>query len=549
MMRLRFQIALVLIALGCIPLGRLPAQDAVAEDEKLLKENGIASDAQGLLNYFRKQSPTAADRELLASLIRQLGAEEFEIREKAQARLREWHLAALEPLRRALEDPDPEVRRRAQDCIELVEQGPGQQLPIAAARLLAMRKPAAAVRTLLDYLPHTSDERVHEAVFDALVVLADRPGPVETTLHAALKDSLPLRRAAAGYVLGRSREQASRDAVIPLLGDRDLFVRFRAGQGLLAGLDKRAIPPLIDLLAEPAGDLRFRIEDVLFRLAADQPPSLPVGNDTPTRKKQRDSWSQWWTANGPRINLARLLEQPPFLSMTLVPEMHANKVWEFDRQGTVQWELTGLQCPIDAQVLPGGRVLVAELNGHKVTERDRTGKVLWAREVQTPIACQRLANGQTFIGTNSKLMTVTPEGKETWSYTPGKDFFIHSVQRMANGHYAMVSMGGVCREIDAQGKEVRSLTLPIQGGWSGIETTPGGRYLVVNNSQGKVLEVDAQGKTVWEFSVPSACYATRLPNGNTLVVNNSRGLTEVDRTGKVVTDKAIGTSLWRVHRR
>jgi len=548
MMCWHVRIALVLIALGSIPCGRLPAQDAAAEDEKLLKENGIASDAKGLLGYFRKLSPTAADREHLASLIRQLGSDDFETREKAQALLREWHLAALEPLRRSLDDPDPEVRRRVQECIEQVEQGPAQQLPIAASRLLALRKPEAAVRSLLDYLPHAAEDRVQEAVFDALAVLASRAGPVEPALQAALKDSLPLRRAAAGYALGRSREQSLRDAVIPLLADRELFVRYRAGQGLLAGLDKRAVPPLIDLLAEPAGDLRWRIEDVLFRLAADQPPPLPVGDDTLTRKKQRDAWSQWWTDNGPRINL-RLLEQPPFLSLTLVPEMHANKVWEYDGQGTVLWELTGLQCPIDAQVLPGGRILVAELNGHKVTERDRTGKVLWAKEVSTPIACQRLANGQTFIGTNHKLLMVAPDGKETWSYTPEKDFFIHSVQRMVNGHYAMVSMAGVCREIDAQGKEIRSLPLPIQGGWSGIETTPGGRYLVVNNSQGKVLEVDSQGKTVWECNLGGACYATRLPNGSTLVVSNATGLNEVDRNGKVVAEKAMKTSLWRVHRR
>jgi hypothetical protein len=72
---------------------------------------------------------------------------------------------------------------------------------------------------------------------------------------------------------------------------------------------------------------------------------------------------------------------------------------------------------------------------------------------------------------------------------------------------------------------------------------------VVNNSQGKVLEVDSQGKSVWDYSVPGACYATRLANGNTLVVSNSTGLYEVDRHGKVLAEKPMKTSLWRVHRR
>jgi outer membrane protein assembly factor BamB len=244
-----------------------------------------------------------------------------------------------------------------------------------------------------------------------------------------------------------------------------------------------------------------------------------------------------------------LQEATPFLGITLVPEMHAHKVWEYDRAGRVLWELNGLQCPIDAQVLPGNRLLVAELNGHQVTERDRSGKVLWEYKVNTPIACQRLANGTTFIGTNSHLFTVSPDGKVTWSHAPGGDFFIHSVQRQANGHYVMVSMGGILREIDAAGKEIRSLHLPIAGGWSGVEAVPGGRYLVCNLNQGKVLEVDSTGKTVWEYQHGGACYATRLPSGNTLVVGNNSGLHEVDRNGKVVAEKPMKTSLWRVHMR
>ncbi len=309
------------------------------------------------------------------------------------------------------------------------------------------------------------------------------------------------------------------------------------------------MPALIDLVLEPPGELSWRVEEILGRLAGEQPPPLPSGDDAAARQKRRDAWSLWWKEKGAGINLARLNERPPFLGITLVPEMHANKVWEFDRDGKVLWELGGLQCPIDAQVLPAGRVLVAELNGNRVTERDRAGKVLWEHKVQTPIACQRLANGVTFIGTNSRLFTVTADGKETWSYTAGNDFFIHSVQRMSNGHYAMVSMAGTLREIDAAGKEVRSLPLPIQGGWSGIESVPGGRYLVANPNHGKVLEIDAQGKTLWEYQGKSCCYATRLPNGNTLLVSNSTGLQEVDRQGTVVAEKRIATSLWRVHRR
>src|SRR5262249_22142843 len=128
-------------------------------------------------------------------------------------------------------------------------------------------------------------------------------------------------------------------------------------------------------------------------------------------------------------------------------------------------------------------------------------------------------------------------------------FFIHSVQRLRNGHVVFVSMEGTVREIDAAFKVVCSVPLPIRGGWSGIEGVEGNRYLVVNCNAGKVLEVDRAGKTTWEFSTPGACYASRLPTGHTLVVSNRDGLLEVDRTGKTVWNLPISTALWRAHRR
>jgi hypothetical protein len=93
------------------------------------------------------------------------------------------------------------------------------------------------------------------------------------------------------------------------------------------------------------------------------------------------------------------------------------------------------------------------------------------------------------------------------------------------------------------------VALPIRGGWSGIQGLEGNRYLVANNVAGKVLEVDRAGKTTWEYSAPGACYASRLPDGHTLVVTNRAGLLEVDRAGKTVWNLAMPTALWRAHRR
>jgi outer membrane protein assembly factor BamB len=540
---------LVLTTALFLPGASVRAEYDPVPDEKLLRQAGIATTADGLVGFIRKQSPTEADRRQIDKLVRQLGSSSFEEREAAQRDLVAWGLPALPALKRAIDDPDAEIIRRARECVEQLENGQGVQLQLAATHLLANLKPPTASGALLDFLPHATDASVQDEVFDALAALGATTAPVDAILRAALQDAVPLRRAAVGYVLGRMADQKVRASVHPLLADKEPEVRFRAALGLLAGRDKAAVPVLIDLQTQPPGVMTWQIEDILQRLARDSPPEIPGGYDVLTRQKRRDAWAKWWADQGQTVELARLDERPRFLNITLVPEMHANKVWECDRDGKMLWTLDNLSCPIDAQVLPGNRVLVAELNGNRVSERDRTGKILWEHKVNTPIACQRLTNGHTFIGTNHHLFVVAPDGKEMMSYKPEPGFFIHSVQRQRNGHCVCVSMDGVIREIDPLGKVVRDVPLEIKGGWSGIEGVAGNRYLVCNSSQGRVLEVDAAGKTLWEYTQPGACYASRLPNGNTLVVSNTSGLYEVDAMGKTVWRQQMATSVWRAHRR
>ncbi|MFO0863074.1 MAG: hypothetical protein U0744_00170 [Gemmataceae bacterium] len=65
------------------------SQDAaqVAEDEKTLKAAGLPSDGPALLEYLRKRTIKEADGKQVESLIRDLGDEEFKVREKAYGQL------------------------------------------------------------------------------------------------------------------------------------------------------------------------------------------------------------------------------------------------------------------------------------------------------------------------------------------------------------------------------------------------------------------------------------------------------------------------------
>jgi hypothetical protein len=542
------------LSLGIVLAGNpRPASedDHLREDEKLLRENGVGTNGEGLLAFLRQRTPTAAEVQKMAALVRQLGHKNFAKRNRAEKEILRYGRVARRDLVQALKNPDLEIADRAQKCLTKIDNGPGALLPAAVVRVLAFRRPAGAVQALLDYIPFTDDETVEEEVFTALKALGIREGKPDPLLVKALIDPKAVRRAAAAYVVGRLKDPGHRPAVHKLLEDDDVRVRFRAALGLVAAKDKRAVATLVDLLADGPVEMTERVEVMLMHIAGEQAAGIyRAGTSAAERKKWRDAWARWWDANSPRIDLASIPERPPFLNLTLLPEMNANKIWECTADGKQRWQISDLQTPIDAHALPTGRVLVAEMAGNRVTERDRQGKVRWEFKVQRPVVCQRLANGNTYIGTNHKVFEVTPAGKEVFAYSPEADFYIHSSHRLANGHVVCLSMTGIVREVNTAGKEVRSFNLGQAGGrnWSGVEGLPGKRYLVADCAKGEVLEVNAAGKPLWQFQMAGACYANRLPNGNTLVAAGTK-VVEVDKKGKVVWSKNLASSLWRVHRR
>ncbi|MFO0967786.1 MAG: hypothetical protein U0793_19665 [Gemmataceae bacterium] len=71
-----------------------------------------------------------------------------------------------------------------------IESTMGPDQPIAAAHLLAARKPAGAIETLLNFLPYANDEYVEEEVLTSLGGDGGgREQGVQAALLGALKDS------------------------------------------------------------------------------------------------------------------------------------------------------------------------------------------------------------------------------------------------------------------------------------------------------------------------------------------------------------------------
>ncbi|HKI38452.1 MAG TPA: HEAT repeat domain-containing protein [Gemmataceae bacterium] len=301
----RWPLALVVLLLAAAVRAEPPAALDTAADEKLLREAGVKTDGPALVEFFRKRLPAEVTPEKLAAFVKQLGDESFDVREKASADLRALGVRALPALRRAAEDPDAEVKRRAEDCIAATVSGDAGARTAAAARLLAARKPAGAAAALVGHLPFAEDDAASDEIVRALIAVGAPDGKVDAAVSDALSDKDPARRAAAALLLGRHGSAEQKAAVRKLLADADLAIRLRAAQGLLANREKAAVPVLLALLGEAPTDVARQAEDLLNRAGGEAAPAVTLGESKEQRAKCRAAWEGWWKEKESKLDLAK----------------------------------------------------------------------------------------------------------------------------------------------------------------------------------------------------------------------------------------------------
>jgi len=236
-----------------------------------------------------------------------------------------------------------------------------------------------------------------------------------------------------------------------------------------------------------------------------------------------------------------------------------NKVFIVGTDGKVEWEYKTGTCN-DLWVLPNGNLLFN--TGHGVLEVDRDKKTVFSYESAGEVyACQRLANGNTFIGecTDARLIEVEPSGKIAFELRIpppdakyGGHAYIRNARKLANGNYLVCFYSQeMVRELDPAGKVV--VEIPAPSGPHSAARLPNGNTIVACGDYTKnptVFEVDKTGKTVWQVKrdeLPGIALKfmtgfQRLPNGNTVMTNwvghgefgKAPGIIEVTPDKKVV---------------
>ena len=249
-----------------------------------------------------------------------------------------------------------------------------------------------------------------------------------------------------------------------------------------------------------------------------------------------------------------------------------NGVMILSASGEVEWQHP-TQLTHDAWLLPNGHVMYAD--GDSVTEVTREHKVVFKYQAAEKggggtYACQRLTNGNTMIGENStgKILEVDPAGKvvfelQTSPMTPGNHHNMRMARKLKNGNYLVCHSGAhVVKEYTPKGEVVLELKTPNIA-FSAIRTAAGTTLV---GALDKIMEFDAKGKVVWEFSakdVPGVTIRNMtglhlLPNGNIVTgcyaaydKNEGCGLLEITKEKKLVwrlSNPKMGSSMMAVQK-
>jgi HEAT repeat protein len=540
-----FLVPLLMFAAAAAAAAQEP--DAASADWLTLRDAHVGTDAPALLTFFRKRTPDDAALQRLRLLVRQLGDPSFRTRERACHELVAFGRVALPALQPVAGHPDLEVSRRALECIKAIEASDDNGLACAAARRLAVLKPAGTAEVLLAYIPFADSSLVKEQVTEALKAVAVENSREEPALLRALADADPERRATAADVLARAG--GNRDRLAKLLDDPSPSVRLRVALSLMQKGSRAAVPVLINLLGELPPEQTWQAKNVLSHLAEDKAPPEPAGHDAGARQRYRAAWAAWWRAEGPSIDAEKLRHSGGVLGYTLVVLIDAGKVLQVDSAGRTQWQVEGLQTPLDAQLLARERVLVAENGANRVTERNAAGRILWEHSIPTPVMAQRLPNGNTFMASQTNFLEVDANGKEVLNLQVPN--VVYKAMKMPNGDIAYISGDGHFVRLNRDGRQLSSFAAHVDYYGGRVDVLSNGHVVVPEANNNRLMEFDDKGNVAWEIKMSGQpVAASRLANGNTLVTCYGwhRGV-EVDRRGREVWEYKSDSRVTRLIRR
>lgn len=218
-------------------------------------------------------------------------------------------------------------------------------------------------------------------------------------------------------------------------------------------------------------------------------------------------WATWIVENA-YPELKPLAEARPAPDRFVCTDYSGERVLVYDRDRLV-WEHP---APLSNDVWPLANGNILFTAGKAVLEMTLEGDTVfhYASPASHIFACQRLNNGNTFVGEceSGRMLEITPDGKIAYELCilpegekPRKSF-IRNARRLPNGHFLVAHYGGKrAVEYDRDGKVVWEV--PVSGGAHSVVRLPDGNTLIAvadADKNPRIMEVDPRKNVVWQLS-------------------------------------------------
>jgi len=556
-------------------------EDTSTPEEKLIRSAGYnPDDANSLLDFFRKRTLTEPQSETIRRVIQRLGDDDFATREKASQEILTFGSAAIKPLRDCLtinpsqlSDVDFEIVDRARRALKAIEVVPHQKLSIAILQSLQNRKSEDTLAVLMNYVPHMDDPMERAACLKTVEQLAITGPQADLKLVDAIQNGTPPQRRLAlealiraGQAQGRRGVELHQYALLQQVATSDQVpeIRFEVNFWLASlGLDQPSIDRLLDQLPELPRGYLWRAEDFLRQLAQEAAPKVSFGKSPESVRQAQVAWQNWWKQHRDGIDWKHWTYQPRLLGHTLLVAMDTRNsqglVLELGPDLRELFRIQNLPNPYDAVILPDQSIAIAEMSNNFISFRDRSGQVLKRQQMvgdprrrifgSSPQQLQLLEKGELLVVSRNHVALVQTDGQQKILYDRANNYDIIAASRNRDGELAvMIQNPPHLQFVNPEGKIIDGRKTPtnqppFQGYLTAISST---RLLMTQFDQ--ILEWDIpSGEVVWKQAANAPRCIQRLPNGNTLFVDqgtNNRGrLVEVTPEGQEIWTYALPAQL------
>lgn len=492
--------------------------DSASSYEAILVEKNIGATSHALAEYLTDLHPTEDSQQRSKLLIEQLGADSFQVRERATSKLSIMLALPIDLLVSAAEGADAEVRFRAKRILAVAKREPTRVIQ-AAFKVIAEKRIKGLVPELLAIIPLCDNQFSVNAAQEALSATAT-PGDAKTLKEAGQHERADVR-AAATEALAVVLQADGVEFLSAQLEDEADQVRLAAARGLANQGKRSALLPLADLLTSEDARVRVSASSALQQLSGERFGFAAVGK-ADQRVAAAKKWAEWVAGAGAKAELNHPLKKRGLGYLggnTLLAYGLKNKVAEYDTFMNEIWSFPA-KYPSSAEKLPNGNVLIAEIFSKRVIVVTPEGKVVWEYKTDLPTHSKvtALDNGNILICYPDKVTEVDPQKQIVWQFeTPDTWTRVagcHNAHRLENGNTLIAHWGKGVVEVTPAGQIVWEYDAKRTGTCSPL---PSGNILITSGQADRVYEVTRDKEVVWEFLCEFPDDAFRLPNGNTLI--------------------------------